>query len=334
MLVLAILMAYGFMAYGIGADANAQTIRVANFTPAAATSVKHVMVPWMKAIEKDAAGSVKMHGYWGGSLGRHPAKQFDLVKDGVADISLVLPGYNAGRFPDFSIVELPDLFRDATETSVALTRMFAKGLLGGTADVKVVGLHGNEPYGIHVSKPISSIADLKGLKIRAAGAIQSAYLKRIGAVAIGMPAPGITEAISRRTIDGAMFNWGGLLPFRINNVTTHHYDAAQGASAFLVPMNKARWNKLSAVARKAFDRHGGEAFARLAGEAFDKKAKFVYRMLAKDPKHTIIKPTEQALKTHKAVARAMHADWIKRTADGRRKFDGLIAILADIRAGK
>ncbi|GIR82316.1 MAG: hypothetical protein CM15mP84_00640 [Cellvibrionales bacterium] len=35
----------------------------------------------------------------GGSLGKSPAKQFELVKSGVLDIAWILPGYTPGQFP-------------------------------------------------------------------------------------------------------------------------------------------------------------------------------------------------------------------------------------------
>ena len=52
----------------------------------------------IRRILKDVGSEVKLQGFWGGSLGKDPFKQFELLKNGVADVAWVLPGYTPGQF--------------------------------------------------------------------------------------------------------------------------------------------------------------------------------------------------------------------------------------------
>lgn len=63
----------------------------------------------------------------------------------------------------------------------------------------------------HTNKPINSLADMKGLKIRSAG-VSGEVLKRIGASVVSMPGGEVYEAMKRGVIDAfeystAAVNW-------------------------------------------------------------------------------------------------------------------------------
>ena len=92
-------------------------VKIGTFVPEKSVGVSRVIKPWMEAVNSQT-DSVKMQGFWGGTLGKSPFKQFELVQNGVMDVSWVLPGYTAGQFPEMGVFELPFLFRTAEEASV------------------------------------------------------------------------------------------------------------------------------------------------------------------------------------------------------------------------
>ena len=202
----------GVAAVFAASQASAQkiTIRAATFTPERSITVRFAFKPWIAAVEKELGGDVKIQGYWGGSLGRNPRKQLDLVLDGVADVASVVPGYTPGKFPGFGIFELPYMFRSGTEASEAMWRMLQANQLKGFDKVKVVGFYATDTYGFHTKKPMKSLDDLKGMKIRIAGPVQAETAKFFGAVPIGMPITQATEALSRGVIDGGLFGYSGV----------------------------------------------------------------------------------------------------------------------------
>ncbi len=323
------------LSVGVGeAMAQATTLKVVCFLPPRSVSVSKMFTPWIKLVEAAAEGELKLQGYWGGSLGRNPFKQYDLMKDGIADIVYVLPNYTPGQFPDFSIFELPYLIRSGEEGSVAIWRMHQKGLLRGLQQGHVIGFFSTEPNIFHTSKPVRSLSDIKGLKIRGAGPVYGAYIKHLGGVPIGMPVTQTTEAISRGVVDGTLLGWGGALIFRIHNVTKYHYEAPLGISPFFVSINQDKWAALSNKSKAALTKYGGEFMARLGGKAFDDFGKRGFKIISKAGKRTITRATPAEIEAQAAAAKPVHDAWIKSKKDGAKKYATLQRILTDIRAGR
>lgn len=101
--------------------------------------------------------------------------------------------------------------------------------------------------GIRSNKPIRSIADLKGMKIRMSGQTQGALLKDLGAAQIAMSGQEIYQAMQKGTIDGAEFSspssdWG------MGFGEVSRYWAVPGwhqpASVMGVMINMKIWNSL------------------------------------------------------------------------------------------
>ncbi len=118
--------------------------------------------PFVDAINAEAKGLLKIEVYFSGTLGKAPAQQPQLVRDGVADLAYIIPGYTADEFPDNAVIELPGLFRDQREASLVFTRLIAANVLRGYEDFVVVNAFTAEPHSVHTRRPITSLADLKG----------------------------------------------------------------------------------------------------------------------------------------------------------------------------
>ena len=315
-----------------GNTANAVTLKLAVFIPPKSVSGSRVLTPIANMIEKESKGDLKIKIFYGGQLGRSPRKQYELVTNGIADMSYIVDIYMSGQFPDTSIFELPYNIRRGTEGSLARWRMYEAGHLRGYKDVKAVGLWMSEPGGIHTRKPMKSLADIKGMKIRATGRVATAYLKQYGAIPVGMPVTKVTEAIDRGVLDGLMQSWVGLVTFRTHNVVKYHYEAPVGALTFSIVLNKKKWNKLSASQQALLNKYGGEYMARKAGNAFDKLGHERKTKHQKDADRTFISLSAAELKKARADVQPIYDAWVKNTPNGQKKLDALQAILADIRS--
>lgn len=318
---------------GAGATAaKATTLKLAAFVPPKSVSGSRVLTPISKMIEEESKGDLKLKLFYGGQLGRNPRKQYDLVTKGVADLGYIVDIYTSGQLPDTSIFELPYNIRTGTEGSIARWRMFRDGHLRGYEGVKVMGLWMSEPAGIHTRKPMKSLADIKGLKIRATGRVATAYLKMFGAVPVAMPVTKVTEAIDRGVLDGLMQSWVGLVTFRTHNVVKYHYEAPVGALTFSIVMNKNKWNKLSASQKALMDKYGGEYMAKKAGGAFDTLGKQRHTKHSKDADRSFIRLSEAEMKAARAKVQPIYDDWVKNTPNGQQKLDALQKLLAEIRS--
>lgn len=317
-----------------GAQAETATLKLAAFLPEQSVSGQHVLKPYIAAVEREAGNAVKIETYFGGTLGRDPAKQYKLVTDGVADIAYVVNFYSSGQFPDTTIGDLPYLFKDAQEGSIALWRLYEKGLLAGFGDIKTLGMWMSDFNGIHARRPFKTLEDLKGMKIRASGPVAALFLKQFGAVPVSMDATKVTEAINSGVVDGLTQSWVGLVTFRTHNVVNYHYEGTISTTVFILAMNKQKWESLDAPQKAALDKHGGGAMARLGGGAFDREGRARFNQHKGEPGRVVVVPTESDIKAAEKYFKPVYEEWVEKTADGKKKLDTMRLILADIRAGK
>jgi len=92
------------LALTFATGASARDLAFAVFVPAASPTVQHVYQPWVDWFnEQAAADDVQITLYAGGTLGRNPLAQAQMVADGVADIGLTVPSYTPGVYPDFDV---------------------------------------------------------------------------------------------------------------------------------------------------------------------------------------------------------------------------------------
>ena len=80
-----------------------------------------VLKPFVDAVNKDAKGILEVQIYPGGVLGRSYAQQAQLVLDGTADMAWVNPSLTPELFADVAVMQLPGLFRDLKEATMAYT---------------------------------------------------------------------------------------------------------------------------------------------------------------------------------------------------------------------
>lgn len=250
----------------------AETLRVASWLPPAHPIVKDMMEPWGKQVEEATKGRVKVE-ILKAPLGAPPA-HFDIVKDGIADVSFGVHGYTPGRFVLTEIAELPFLADTSEALSVAYWRVYDKMLAGAKEHdgVKVISIFTHGPGHIFNSKkPVTKVADLDGMKIRVGGGIVNDIAKQLGVVPIQAPSSKAYEILSNGVADGILFPDESVPFFKIERALKYQTHVPKGLynTSFYVIMNQAKWDSLSKEDRAAIDAVSGEAFARMAGKAWD-----------------------------------------------------------------
>jgi len=309
-------------------------IRVATFTPPQSVTVRTALKPFIDAVNKEVGDEVQLRGYFGGSLSRNPKKYYDLVRDGITDIGYFDPGYSPGRFKDFGLFELPFLARNGTEASLAMWRMYEQGLLDGLDEIKVIATFATDLYQIHTSKPVKTVYDLQGMKLRAAAPMHAEALRALNGVPIGLPITQTTEALSRGVVQGALTGFSTLVTFRMLPVVKYHYEIPLGVVPVAIGMNTNSWKKLSPRVQTAINKHSGIVISRGGGGGFDAAGKLAKAKIQSDKDHHYQPMTEQEMKRGEQWAKPIYRKWMSEVRDGQRKFDAFVEILADIRAGR
>lgn len=289
----------------------AETLRFGLFFSARANVVKKVLIPWATWFEKQSGGQVKVKFFFSGALGRNPRAQYKLVRSGIMDIGFVVPSYTPGTFPDFDLFQAPNMARNATEGSYAAWQLLKAGLIRRLDKIVVLGAFTTGAYGIHTTKAIRSISDLRGLKLRAGGKVQNQVVTALGATPVGMRITKVAENISRGLLQGSVSEWNAAQTFKILKVTTSHYHTSLGVLPIMVVMNKGAYDKLPAKAKAAIPA-GREMMAKLQGAASDAATANAIERIKADGKKAYV--TVSA-----ADQKEMAARFAKITGDLRKK---------------
>ena len=291
---------------------------------------------WMNKVEKESGGRIKFEAYPAMQLGGTPVQLYDQAKDGVVDIIWTLPGYTAGRFPRVEVFELPFMMTNAEATSRAYWEYVQTMAADEFKDTQVLALHVHGPGMFHTKdKQIRTAADLKGLKMRGPTRQVTKMLGYLGATPVGMPLPGIPDALSKGTIDGAAIPWEVVPTVKVHELARFHseFDTAVGAlytATCVMAMNKARYNSLPPELKKIIDNNSGLATSGWLGKV-QQAGDVAGRQSAVDRKNTIytIPPTDA--QEFKRKAALVEVEWMedmnKRGFDGRKLLDSARALI-------
>lgn len=324
------LAAMAIAAWALPASAQ-ETIKVGTFVPEQSTGVAKVIKPWMEAVAADS-DDLNMMPFWGGTLGKNPFKQFELVQNGVADVTWVLPGYTAGQFPEMGVFELPFLFRTAEEASVVGWKMHEMGLLTGFDGVHVVGFFAAEPNALFMKQKISSLEDIENMKVRSVGGIHASWLESLGASPQTLSSAEMNEGLNRGTVDGAIQGWTGMKTFKSLQLVDQAYVVPAGAIPFLLLMNEGKWNSLSEAAQTAVMAHGGAVMAQIGGDAYTDVGESIRSDVETESRIEIIVPDEATIAKYATNAKPVHEAWIAATPNGQTVYDSAVRLLAEMRA--
>jgi TRAP-type transport system periplasmic protein len=218
----------------------------------------HPLVPSVKAwaadLETASNGTIKSVVFPSEQLGK-AFDHYDMARDGIADLAFVNPDYQPGRFPIFAAGNLPFLMSNAKGGSAALDTWYRKYAAAEMKDVHYCLGFVNDPGTFHAHKKILVPADVKGLKVRPAGATIGAFMTLLGATNVQASAPEVRDVLARGVADAVTFPWGSIVLFGIDKVVNYHMDAALYVTDFVWAMNQSKYDGLSAAQKKAIDDH-------------------------------------------------------------------------------
>jgi TRAP-type transport system periplasmic protein len=286
-LVVVVFVGAAVFAAGLGTVAAQEvTLKVHHFLPPPSTAQKQLIEPWAKRVEEQSNGRIKVEIYPSMQLGGKPPQLFDQVRDGVADVVWTVAGYTPGRFPKLEVIELPFVPGTAKATSAAAQEYYQTYAKDELADVHPILVHVHAPGTFHMKdKPIRTLEDLKGAKIRVPSRPINDALAALGATPVGMPVPQVPEAIQRGVVDGAVLPYEVTRPLRVHELVNSHTEFAGDRGlytvVFLFLMNKDKYDSLPADLKKVIDDNSGIPLALEVGEAWD-KAEVPGRQAAKD----------------------------------------------------
>lgn len=254
--------------------AGAQTVlKVSNWIPMQHAYNTDVVIPWAAQIDKATQGRVKLEIL--PKVVGTPGTQYEVARDGLADIVTVVPGYSPGRFDIFGLGELPMASADPTVGAPAYFNFYEKHLaaLNLFKGTHVLSVFTTSPGQIFTSKkPVTSMADLSGMKLRSPVTTTVDSLKAVGAVPMQKPSTELYELLSGGVLDGTLAGPDQVNGMRLGEVTKHLTVVPGGfySSVMAVMINEDAWKKISEADRKSIQAISGKPFAERIGVVFSR----------------------------------------------------------------
>ncbi|MGH8487047.1 MAG: TRAP transporter substrate-binding protein, partial [Pseudomonas sp.] len=266
-------------------------------------------------------------------MGGTPAKLADMARNGVADIVWTAPAYSAGKFPRVEALELPFVLpyggKAGNEIIWKFYEQYAKDDFKG---YKVLVVHGDGGMNLHTrGTAVQTLADLKGLKLRASSRTAAKTVESLGATPVSMPPAQMTEAISKGVVDGALAAWEVVPATKLDEVTEYHSKTPDGKPAFgytvlAMLMNQRKFDSLPPDLQAIIERNSGKALSERFATAWDKASDAAYTAT---PAKGLVTIEPKAYSEMQASSAQAVQQWIKEAND--KGLDGQ-ALVQDVRS--
>ena len=220
-------------------------LRYVNFLPAKAPNSK-VDIFVANEITRRTHGRVQVEIYHGETLGKS-TEMIDLVGGGAVDIGNIPHGYSFARLPMNAFFNTPMIYKGVV-IAAKMSKLGYQTQEKVRQDMQQNNLHPfifralNE-YRLISKKPIRTLADFKGLKVRTFGAVNPKLFQALGAVPVSMPHTDAYEGLKRGTLDSVYLTWTGFYVLKLFEVAKYISDVNFGANGgYLTYVNLDLWN--------------------------------------------------------------------------------------------
>lgn len=224
-------------------------LRVADSFPTGHYLSRLLLQPWMAEVTKRTEGKIQFDYFPGQQLGK-AADMLTLTQNGVTDIGYVAPGYVSDKMASSEVAMLPGAFNTSCEGTNAYWKVARDGLVQkvdyAPNKIKLLLTVLLPPYQIMtIKQPITSIEDIKGVKLRTTGGAQDLTIRALGGVPVRMAAPDAYESLSRGTIDGMVFPLDSVTSYNLEKLLKHSTQNANFSSFVIAySISDAAWAKL------------------------------------------------------------------------------------------
>lgn len=205
--------------------------------------------PWAKAVEAATEGRVKIEHYADGTLAKDD-QQYDFLLSGASDISVIEPEYAPGIFPVFEVGSLPRLFSDPAMASAVMWDV-AQKYPEEFKDVQLLGItciSGAQYVG---NVPVKVPTDLKGVKMRSGGKVESWILQSIGSEPIDIMLGDLGTSMERGLADGAFLSWSMVFVSGAKDFTKDRTVLDLMYRPWVIVMNKDVWASMPTKIQEA-----------------------------------------------------------------------------------
>jgi len=243
----------GLLALVVGApgvSAQADTLKWITFKPQNANDAQSITTQWMvDEFKKRTGGKHEFQVFWGGSVAK--AKEIpDALSGGAGDIGDIITPYFPDKFVGFFIPQP----RSTIEVGLLMERWHTEYPQFDAElkkyNLKTIGFRPLGNYGIICTKPIKSLAEFKGKRIRTYGFAYPALVQGLGGTPVSMSSSDGYEALQRGILDCSPIDPVLAHGWKYDEVAKYFINVPIGASfGHMITMNRKSYEKLDPQTR-------------------------------------------------------------------------------------
>lgn len=185
-----------------------------------------------------------------------PDKVFESVQAGLIDLGHHTPAYTPGVFAAGEALQNPLPAKNAYSFSHMATDFYAKywDTMPEMTGVRFLFCGTPGPYVLAaIDSPITTLADMKGLKMRALGGAVD-LVTNWGGTPVSMPMGDVYEGLSKGVLDGGVLPYEAIDGFKFYDHVKYTTPAPVGLSfPGFISMNMDSWNSLPADIQAVFN---------------------------------------------------------------------------------
>jgi len=177
-------------------------------------------------------------------------EQANAMRSGLIDMIANPPGFYRSMMGEANAQDISPLTLEEMRASGAYDALdkLAREKVGG----HMLTTFGGVNFHIFLSKDISAIDELKGLRVRSQP-IFNPFFSSLGISPVVMPIPDVYQALEKGVIQGYGFPMWGIQDFGWNQLTKVRVDPGFYTSTANVLINNARYDSLSDTQKKILD---------------------------------------------------------------------------------
>ena len=275
--------------------------------------VKNQFLPWGNELASRTAGGVKVTMYYSNALAGDKVA-YDAVKEGIADISSVVPSGFPERFPLAKLFELPVIYSSGVVSSKAIPDMWAQypQFLEQYSDYKMLWAGTNDVAQVlsPLPEPVKTLEELQGQVVASYMGAKTALVEALGGSPETTTGPELYSMYERKVIDREICNIAFIPSFNQHEVLGYITLVGLGSDYLQIIMNVDKYNSLPSDVRKVIDEIS-PPYGLAMGAMFESSAAEVLALLRADyPEITIYElPAAERAKWAEAV-RPLWGEWI------------------------
>ena len=212
-------------------------------------------IKFAERVKVDTKGEVLLTVHPGATLGVKPNESMRAINDGVVPFGEYALFQNASRGQALAVETLPFLVENYEQLKLlhSYTRPVWESLLTKNKQKGLYMVPWPSQY-FFVKKPVASLADLKGLRMRSLDKLTTDWINRLGMTPVQLTNPEIVQALGSNMLDGVPTSAGTAASQKYPEFMAYGYHTNHLWATNVMAVNLDAWNSIKPEHRTTIER--------------------------------------------------------------------------------